>query len=147
MQVDDRATAIEVPNSHEVVSSKKNFFVHNRSTWSDDVQPVQDNVNISKVLNTAMGFLKAKNIGLFSNSFEILRFIFAWLAGSGRTQWTTSVPSAKCVVPSPEGGGTRERQPPAQGERTVSKGELSHRLVLRKISSELNTLPGQRIGS
>ena len=102
VQVDDRATAIEVPKSHEVVSSKKFFFVLNRSTWAQDVKPsqdhrttaihvpkckgikfhpeslVQDNVHTSKVLNPAMELLKAKIIELFGKSLEVLQFIFAW---------------------------------------------------------------------
>ena len=45
MQVDDRAATVEVPNSHEVVSSRKNFFVLDRSTWSQDVKTSQENKN------------------------------------------------------------------------------------------------------
>ena len=85
MQVDDCATVVEVPSSHEVVSPRKIFFVLNQSTLSEDVKPSQDNrttrihvprcegtkfhpnslaqdsVNMSKVLNPAMGVLKAKD--------------------------------------------------------------------------------------
>ena len=43
MQVDDRTAAVEVPNSHEVVSSQKFFFVLDTGTWSEDVKTSQYN--------------------------------------------------------------------------------------------------------
>ena len=43
MQVDDCATAVEVPSSHKVVSSRNIFFVLSQSTLSEDVEPSQDN--------------------------------------------------------------------------------------------------------
>ena len=43
MQVDDGAAAIEVPNSHEVVSSRTQFFVLESCARPEDVIPSQDN--------------------------------------------------------------------------------------------------------
>ena len=102
MQVDDRAAAIKVPNSLEVITCQENFFVLDSGTWPETVKScqdnrstrihvtkckgikfhpeslVQDNVHTSKVLHPAKGLLKAKNIGPFGKSLEVLQFVFAW---------------------------------------------------------------------
>ena len=92
MQVDDREVAIEVPKSHEVVSISSCSTdvpgprISERARMTEPPEstfpvegtkfhprsPVQDKINMSKVLDPAVSFLEAEKIGLVRNPLKVL---------------------------------------------------------------------------
>ena len=81
LQVDDRAAAIEVLNSHEVVSSRKFVFVLNRCTWSEDVKTSKEN-RTARIHVTRSQGTKFHPKSLVQDNIDVRKV----LARRGRTQ-------------------------------------------------------------